>query len=142
MEKRKILIVEDEYITAEDIKEKLKSVGYKVIGIASTYNKVLELIDNNMPDLVLMDIKIKGDKNGIETANYVRRHYDIPIIFLTAFSDKKLIEQVKNTEPYGYIIKPFTKEGLYSNIEIALNKDQRIKYRYQVLFDECKEPIS
>ena len=142
MEKRKILIVEDETITAEDIKEKLKSVGYKITGIASSYDKVLESIDSNMPDLVLMDIKIKGDKNGIETANYVRRHYDIPIIFLTAFSDKELIEKAKNTEPYGYIIKPFTQEGLYSNIEIALNKDSRIKYRYQVLFDECKEPIS
>jgi len=140
MEKRKILIVEDESITAEDIKEKLKSSGYKVIGIASSYNKVLELIDNNMPDLVLMDIKIKGDKDGIETANYVHRHYDIPIIFLTAFSDKELVEKAKTTEPYGYIIKPFTQEDLYSNIEIALNKDSRIKYRYQVLFDECKEP--
>ena len=81
MSKQKILIVEDEAVTAEDIKQKLKTSGYKIIGIANSYDKVLDIIDTNIPDVILMDIKIKGEKNGIETAHYIHRHFDIPIIY-------------------------------------------------------------
>lgn len=119
-----ILIVEDEAIVAKDLRNRLQKFGYIVSGIASSgqeaINKSLEIC----PDLVLMDIRLKGQTDGIEAAHEIRKHLDIPIIYLTAYADEKTLERAKITEPFGYLLKPFKERELQINIEIALTKHQ------------------
>jgi len=133
----KILIVEDEAIVANDIKETLKSLGYSVSGIAKSGELALEKIKETHPDLVLMDIHLAGQMDGIKTAGRVHVLYNIPVIYLTANVDKALLDRAKVTEPYGYVIKPFDERELHSVIEIALYKhriEREIKKREAVLF--------
>ncbi len=123
-EKPKILVVEDQRITAEDVKETLEKLGYAVSGIAVTGETAIDIVEKEAPDLVLMDIVLKGEKDGIETANYLRSHFNIPVIYLTAYTDQKMLERAKLTEPSGYLVKPFKEKDLYSVIEITLHKSQ------------------
>ncbi|WMW26366.1 response regulator [Methanolobus sediminis] len=116
----KILVVEDESIIALNIKKKLKSFGYTVPAMATTGEEAIKMAEITFPDLILMDVRLKGDMDGIQTAEEIRKKFDIPIIFLTAYSDDKVLERAKKTEPYGYIVKPFKANDLKSNIEIAL----------------------
>jgi len=121
--KKKILIVEDESIVAMDIQQSLTKLGYEVMGVASTGKKALEYLSKkSKPDLILMDIMIKGDMTGIDIAEHVNTQDKIPVIFLTAYADNKTLEKAKLTEPYGYIIKPFKEIDLKTNIEMALHK--------------------
>ena len=122
MAKSKILIVEDENIVALDIKRNLISEGYSVCGIIASGEAALDSFEELQPDLVLMDIKLQGRMDGIETAEQLRKKYHIPVVFLTAFADDETIERVKITEPFGYIIKPFTERELRTTIEMALYK--------------------
>ncbi len=125
-----ILIVEDEAIVANDIKETLISLGYGVAGTAKYAESALEKIAETQPDLVLMDIHLAGPMDGIEAAGFIHTRYGIPVIFLTAYADNALLERAKFTEPYGYIIKPYDERGLHSAIEMALYKhamERRIK---------------
>ena len=117
-----ILIVEDESIVALDIKDKLEHLGYNVLNIVSSGEKAIEEVTKIQPDLILMDIVLKGEIDGIETARQIRECFDIPIIYLTAHSDEKTLKRAKITEPFGYIIKPFVDEDLKSAIEIAIHK--------------------
>ena len=133
----KILIVEDEAIVANDIKETLKSLGYSVSGIAKSGELALEKIKETHPDLVLMDIHLAGQMDGIKTAGRVHVLYNIPVIYLTANVDKALLDRAKVTEPYGYVIKPYDERELHSVIEIALYNhriEREIKKREAVLF--------
>jgi PAS domain S-box-containing protein len=116
------MIVEDERIIAEDIQRSLKNLGYKISSIASSGNKAIEDAEKYHPDIVLMDIVLKGDMDGIEAAGQIRLRFNIPVIYLTAYSDEKMLERAKITEPFGYIIKPFNERELHINIEIALYK--------------------
>ncbi len=121
--KNKILIVEDESIVAMDIQQSLTKLGYEVMGVASTGKKALEYLSKkSKPDLILMDIMIKGDMTGIDIAEHVNTQDKIPVIFLTAYADDKTLEKAKLTEPYGYILKPFKEIDLKTNIEMALHK--------------------
>lgn len=120
MSKKNILVVEDEGLVANDIKRTLESVGYNVTNTVSTGEKALKEIEENLPDLILMDIVLEGGIDGIETARKVLDKYDIPIIYLTAYGDSETVRKAKDTKPLGYIVKPFQKEGLYSSIEVAL----------------------
>src|ERR1035437_9908621 len=104
-----ILVVEDEKIVAMDIAGSLKSVGYKVAGIVASGKEAIDLVDQNPPDLILMDIRIKGDIDGIQTAEIIQSQHDIPIVYLTAFADENTLSRARITTPYGYIIKPFDK---------------------------------
>ena len=122
MSKNKILIVEDERITAEDLKNTLEKLGYEVTGIASEADTFYQSIHASMPDLVLMDIHLKGSKDGIELATEIREKYKLPVIYLTAYSDPNILERAKITEPFGFILKPFQERELHSNIEMALHK--------------------
>lgn len=120
---KKILIVEDESIVAMDIKQSVEKLGYEVLGIASTGQKALDFLGKkNKPDLILMDIMIKGDLSGIDISEHVNHHHHIPVIFLTAYADEKTLEKAKITNPYGYILKPFREVDLKTNIEVALHK--------------------
>ena len=125
MNATRILIVEDEAIVAMVIKRRLTNMGYIVSGVASTGNDAITKVEGTFPDLVLMDIMLKGHMDGIEAANEIRKRFSIPIIYLTAYSDESTLERAKLTEPYGYIIKPFTEHDLSTNIEIAIHKHMK-----------------
>lgn len=125
MEKLNIFIVEDESIVAKDIQNSLNKLGYNVIGSANNGKDAIEKITELMPDLVLMDIMIKGPLNGIEVSEKIKEHMNIPIIFLTAYADEGTLSRAKITEPYGYILKPFKEIDLHSTIEMAVYKHHK-----------------
>lgn len=120
--KPSVFIVEDETVVAMDIQDVLTGFGYRIEGIAKTGEDALERIPASLPDIVLMDIHLAGEMDGIETADRVHAEYHIPVIFLTAYADDALIERAKRTLPFGYIIKPFGERELHSAIEIAIYK--------------------
>ena len=122
MAKTNVLVVEDESIVSKDIQHSLKKLGYNVVGAASTGEKAYELAASEKPDIILMDIMLKGNINGIETAERVKRELNIPVIYLTAYADEATLAKAKVTEPYGYIIKPFKEVDLHTSIEMALYK--------------------
>jgi PAS domain S-box-containing protein len=124
MSEVKILIVEDESIVAMDIKHRAEGLGYEVTAITPSGEEALEHVATNRPDLVLMDIVLKGEMDGIEAAQKVRDNYDIPVVYLTAYSDERTLKRAKITEPFGYIIKPFEDRELHSAVEVALYKHQ------------------
>jgi len=123
----KILVVEDESITAKDIQETLKGYGYDVPAAVLSGEGAIEKAGQLQPDLVLMDIMLKGDVDGIEAAEQIRRRFDIPIVYLTAYTNNEIIKRAKITEPFGYIIKPFEDRELHTNIEMALYKHKMEK---------------
>lgn len=123
----RILVVEDEIIIAEDIQRKLKKMGYVVPAIVSSGEEAIKKIQENIPDLVLMDIVIQGKTDGIETAAQIHSLFDIPVVYLTAYADEKTLERAKITEPFGYLIKPFKERELQITIEISLYKHEMEK---------------
>jgi two-component system response regulator LytT len=125
MSKTNILIVEDESIVAKDIAQSLKKLGYNVIETASSGEAAVIIAGEKKPDLVLMDIMLKGEMSGIDAANFIHEKNNIPVIFLTAYADESTLSKAKISEPYGYIIKPFKEIDLHSNIEMALYKHQK-----------------
>lgn len=119
---KKILVVDDEKIVNLDIQGTLKRLGYGVVGDAVSGVEALSKVEKLKPDLVLMDIKLRGDMDGVEAANIISKTYDIPIIFLTAYADDATLGRAKLSGPYGYLLKPFEERDLHSAIEIALYK--------------------
>lgn len=122
MESPRILVVEDEVIVAKEIEEQLIAAGYGVVGRVTTGERALEVAETQRPNLVLMDIRLKGAMDGIDTAIELRRRLSIPVIFLTAYSEDLTLERAKQAEPFGYILKPFHDRELKSAIEIGLYK--------------------
>lgn len=120
-----IVVVEDESIVAKDIQNNLKKLGYNVPATAPNAEIALEKIEEIRPDLVFLDIKLKGDVDGIEVAGKIKETYNIPVIFLTSYVDKATLDRAKVTEPYGYIVKPFNESDLQSTVEMALYKFQK-----------------
>ena len=126
----KILVVEDESIVANDIKSSLENLGYTVPAIASSGEDAVNRIAELSLDLVLMDIKLKGDMDGIRAAEIIGGDYEIPVIFLTAYADGETIERARKTAPFGFVLKPFEERELHTAIEIALYKhetDRKVK---------------
>ncbi len=121
---KKIMIVEDEIIIAEDIKNRLTKLGYVVSSVVSSGEEAIQKTNENKPDLILMDIVFDSKMDGIEAAKNIRSFLDIPVVYLTAYGDEKTLERAKVTEPYGYIIKPFKERELHITIEIALYKHE------------------
>lgn len=122
MTSARILIVEDESIVALDIKNQLLSLGYTVLGIVSSGKRAVQKAVETEPDLVLMDVKLKGEMDGIEAAEQIHARLDIPVIYLTAFADEATLQRAKVTEPFGYLLKPFEGRELHTTIEMALYK--------------------
>ena len=122
MKKTKILVVEDERVVAEDIQRSISAIGYIASGVVASGKEALEQVKKNPPDLVLMDIVLRGEMNGIETAEEIRSLYNIPVVYLTAYADDNTLNKAKVTEPFGYILKPFNDRELHSTIEMALYK--------------------
>ncbi|HVO75682.1 MAG TPA: PAS domain S-box protein [Ignavibacteriaceae bacterium] len=118
----KILIVEDEQIVALDIATNLKSFGYEIAGVATTGENALKLTVEENPDLILMDIKLDGSMDGIQTAKKIQTEHKIPVIYLSAYTDEKTLMRAKLTEPHGFLLKPFERKELRASIETALYK--------------------
>lgn len=137
MNSSRILIVEDERIVARDLRDSLEGLGYEVVDIVSTGEKAIESAGSSGADLVLMDIILKGGVDGVSASREIRNRYDIPVVYLTAHTDIKTVDRVKETEPYGYVVKPFRIGELRSVIEIAIHK-----HRNERLLREESESIS
>ncbi|WP_371803887.1 response regulator [Candidatus Lokiarchaeum ossiferum] len=121
---QKILIVEDEPIPAEDVKEILEAEGYTIIGIVNNGLDAIDVASKQKPDMVLMDINLQGNMTGTEAAVVIQSYFKIPIIFLTAYADKTTLEEAKKANPYGYIIKPYEENEILTTIDIVFNKRQ------------------
>lgn len=117
-----VLIVEDEVVLAMGMEYSLEEFGYEVTGIETTADSAIKHASKNNPDIVLMDIKLKGTKTGIDAARQIWNNHKIPVVFLTSFSDDKTIKNAMNSEPYGYLIKPCRDEELKVAIETAIHK--------------------
>lgn len=119
-----ILIVEDELLIAKNLSHKLENLGYQIVGIVSSGADAIQRAGEMEPDLILMDIVIKGDIDGIETAVIINQKFDIPIIYTTAYADDETLQRAENTGSYGYLLKPFKQRELHATIKIALSKHQ------------------
>ena len=126
MEQIKILIVEDEPVLALDLANKLRKLGYEVIDVVSTGELAVDLVKQVQPDLIFMDIKLKGAMDGIETAAQILQTKDIPIVYLTGFVDEETVERAEHTGCYGYMIKPCKEIELHATIKIVLKKHQEL----------------
>tara|TARA_R110002072_G_scaffold84678_6_gene191982 strand:- start:7308 stop:7991 length:684 start_codon:yes stop_codon:yes gene_type:complete len=124
MNSERVLIVEDENVVALDLTRRLKKLGYCVIGMASNAKRALSLVDKHAPDLVLMDIHIQGHTDGIEIARILYDKYQIPVIFLTAYSEEATLNRAKESKPYGYLLKPYSERELHAGIQVALEKSR------------------
>ncbi|MEN8264164.1 MAG: histidine kinase dimerization/phosphoacceptor domain -containing protein [Nitrospirota bacterium] len=147
MEKVKVLVVEDEAIIAKDLQWRLQDMGYDVPYIVASGEDAITRVREDNIDMVLMDIMLQGQMDGIEAAGQIHSERDIPIVFLTAYADDKMLERAKITEPFGYLIKPVRDRELYSTIEMALYKhktEKRIREsesKYRTLLENLPQKI-
>lgn len=118
----RVLIVEDEAIIAADIEQTVLKEGYQVVGIAHSSTKAIDMLHRLTPDIILLDIAIKGDKDGIDIAHIIKEQYQKPFIYITSFADKDTLEKAKSTYPSGYIVKPFKDRDIISAIEMSVYK--------------------
>lgn len=121
----RVLIVEDEVIVAKDIELMLRSFGYTVCSIVRTGEEGVQRVSQTLPDLVMMDIGLKGEIDGIEAARRIREAHDIPLVYLTAITDESTFARARETDPYGFICKPFEEKDVRSIVELALHHGQR-----------------
>jgi DNA-binding response OmpR family regulator len=118
----RVLIVEDETLIAEELKDRLERFGFSVIGAVDNAEEGIQIATSELPDLVLMDIRLKGEKDGVQAAIEIRRQVDVPVVYLTAYSDRATLDRAKNSEPYGYVLKPFHERELQVTIELAMHR--------------------
>ena len=132
MNKRRILVVEDERLVAKHIENMVRGLGYDVAGVAATGEDAVRIALGTLPDLVLMDIMLRGDMDGIAASEQIWDKAAIPVVYLTAYADEATLERAKVTDPFGYLLKPFEERELYTAIEMALYKhktDRELKER-------------
>jgi PAS domain S-box-containing protein len=139
--RKRILVVEDEIIISQDIASRLKALGYNVVGIEVSGEQAIKKVREKRPDLVMMDIILQGKMDGIEAAGEITSKLNIPVIYLTAYADEKILERAKLTEPFGYLIKPFEDREVHFTIETALYRHKvseelrKTKEHYQSLLE-------
>jgi DNA-binding LytR/AlgR family response regulator len=121
MNKIKVLVVEDEIIIADNICKTLETLGYKVLEPALNFSEAISIIEQEKPDIAILDIQLSGKKTGIDLAEKINENYNFPFIFLTANADIKTVNSAKNVVPYAYLVKPFSKNELFTSIEIAIH---------------------
>ncbi|SFV50112.1 Chemotaxis regulator-transmits chemoreceptor signals to flagelllar motor components CheY [hydrothermal vent metagenome] len=132
-----ILVVEDDEVTALNLKLSLKKFNYSKTESCDTINKAKEYLSSSKIDLVIIDISLQEGDDGIKLASHIKEKYDIPFIYLTSYSDDSIIQKAKQTEPYGYIVKPFNPESLHATIQIAL-----FKYHSEIEEELIKDKLS
>ena len=120
MHATRILVVEDERIVARSLRRQLTTLGYEVVGRVSSGEEAIQQAEELRPDLVLMDISLDGPMDGVEAAAIIRKQFRLPVVYLTGFSSKEILERAKITEPFGYIFKPYEEQELHVVIETAL----------------------
>lgn len=128
---RNVLVVEDEGIVSLELQEQLESMGHRVVGVADTGEAAVELAASTHPDLVLMDIRLKGTMDGAEAAARIRKTSNVPIVFLTAYSSDEILQRAMRSEPYGYLVKPIQEQQLQGALRIVLHKHNQDVVRKQ-----------
>src|SRR5579864_8804735 len=142
------LIVEDETLIAEELKERLERFGFLVIAAVDTAEEGIQIATTERPDLVLMDVRLRGEKDGVQAAAEIRQRVDVPVIYLTAYSDRATLDRAKHTEPYGYVLKPFHERELQVTIELAMHrhalerKNRQIKQQQGPEFSRVYSPVT
>jgi signal transduction histidine kinase/DNA-binding response OmpR family regulator len=136
MASQKILVVEDENIVAMDLRTTLTRLGYEVVDTVGTGPQAIEQVERREPDLVLMDIQLRGGMDGIEAADRIR-HLDVPVVYLTAFSDDATLRRARETEPFGYVLKPFDDRELQIVIELGIHRHRAQKEHDQLLREQA-----
>jgi DNA-binding response OmpR family regulator len=116
------LIVEDETLIAEELSERLSRMGFVIVAAVDSADDAIRAAVRERPDIVLMDIRLKGERDGIHAAAEIRRQVNTPVIYLTAYSDQVTLDRVKDTQPYGYVLKPFHERELQVTIELAMHR--------------------
>jgi PAS domain S-box-containing protein len=137
METARLLVVEDENIIAMDLKSRLTRLGYVVPALVSSGEEAIQTVEQIRPDLVLMDIVLKGAMDGVQTAEYIRARFDVPVIYLTADLDEEVMQRITLSEPYGYILKPFEDRELQMAIQIAIYK-HRVERKLKETFEKVE----
>lgn len=140
-----VLVVEDDAIIALDIRQRLKNMAYGVHGHASSGKEAIKKVEQIRPDLVLMDIRLRGEMDGIETAEQIRTRFNIPVVYLTAHSDEQTLQRAKVTEPFGYICEPFDNRELRIALEVGLYKHRLERQRVEflaMLTHDVKSPLT
>jgi DNA-binding NarL/FixJ family response regulator len=135
----KFIICEDEYPIAMDIETRLVKRGYQSLGISCNYNECIELLKKTQPEIVLLDINLEEKKGGFDIAKLLNKRYNIPFIFITAYSDDYTFSEALQTNPSGFINKPFTDKDLYQQIEIAINRN-KLNIKTSEIFKEARLP--
>lgn len=120
-----VLIVEDEFLTLNSIKESLTEVGYRIAGMAKSAKEAIHVLETKQVDIAILDINIQGDKDGLWLANYINENHKLPFVFLTAYNDEETVKSAVGTQPYGYLIKPFNTIDIYASIELALKNFEK-----------------
>ncbi len=140
------MVVEDEAVVALHLRRELTNLGYTVAGVASSGEQALKMIDEIFPDVILMDIHIQGEMDGIEAVSRIPRYLHIPVIYLTAYSEDSTLKRAGDTRPYGYLIKPFVNRELHATISMALERsraDEAVRENEALLFRAlCTTPIT
>ncbi len=138
----RILLVEDERLVAMSLKLQLRALGYEVVGVAASGQDAIEKAGELRPDLILMDIHLEGDMDGVEAAAEIHKQFQLPVIYLTAFSSQDILERAKVTEPMGYILKPYEDRELQVVIETALYRFQAEQKRSTLRHEESMRQAS
>ena len=133
MTKAEILVVEDEGIVALNVQSSLESLGYDVPVVVASGEEAIKEAEKARPDLVLMDIMLEGEWDGVEAAEQIRQRFNIPVIYLTAYADENTLQRAKIAEPFGYLLKPFEERELHTTIEIALYKHKAEEEREKLI---------
>lgn len=136
-----ILIVEDEVLIARDIARILEGIDYEVMDIVHDGDQAIQILSNRVPDLALLDINLGSKPDGIDVAQFIHEHLDIPFIFLTSYATELIVDKAKRTRPMGYIVKPFSEKDLFTAIEIALYNYAQLVYPVKFDFDRINKRL-
>jgi CheY-like chemotaxis protein len=135
MANAQVLVVEDASIIAKDIQDMLRRLGYAVPAVVSSGEKAIQKAAETHPDLVLMDIMLKGDMDGVEAAQQIHDRFHIPVVYLTVYADEDTLQRAKIAEPFGYILKPFEERELHAAIEMALYRHKAEEERERLIHE-------
>ena len=138
MKKTSVLIVEDEVIIAKDLAQTLTKLGYTVAGHCTRGEDAVGMVEDKNPDIILMDIMLKGEMTGIDAAKEIRKKFEVPVVYLTAYSDEDSLNRANASAPSGYLVKPFKANDLRATIETALyrfREEQRLRRENQMLYE-------
>lgn len=141
MSRPRILVVEDESIVALDLKSSLEHLGYEVIGTASTGEEAVRIAEREMPELVLMDIRLRGEMDGTAAADAIHRRFGIPVVYLTAYSDEATLQRAQVSEPFGYLLKPFAERELQVAIQMALYRHRAQREHEELLREQAARVV-